>query len=72
MDDFEIGGANRNRVDAHQHFGTRWDRRRLLAKQELVGVTKDPGFHQVGDGKVGRCLDAGRLVHGRFLFRLAA
>ncbi|WP_299113600.1 hypothetical protein [uncultured Bradyrhizobium sp.] len=72
MDDLEIGRTDRDRIDAHQHLGARRRRRWLVAKVELIRVTKDPGFHQVGDGKIGRCLDAGRLIHGRFLFCLIA
>jgi tetrahydromethanopterin S-methyltransferase subunit E len=45
IDDFEVGRADRDRVDAHQHFGALRHRHRLLLERELAGITVPPaGF----------------------------
>jgi len=53
MDDLEIGGADRHRVDADQNFRATRNGRRFLAQQQLVRVAQDPGFHVWGNGKFG-------------------
>ncbi|WP_246799775.1 hypothetical protein [Bradyrhizobium sp. CCBAU 51753] len=68
MNDLEIRRADCDRVNPDQNLGSRWDRRRLLAQEKLIGIAKHPGLHQIGNGKVGRCFDAGGLIHGRSLF----
>src|SRR5579885_2350356 len=64
IDDLEIGGADGDGVDAHQHFRLLRHRHRLLSDAELARVAEYPGAHHVGDRKfvvVG--LHAGRCVH---------
>jgi hypothetical protein len=53
MDDLEIGGTDRHRVDPDQHFRAFWNRRRFVAQQQLVRIAQHPGLHPRGDGKVG-------------------
>jgi hypothetical protein len=56
VDDFEIGGANRDRVDTDQNFGALGHRHRLLGKFQLAGIAQHPGFHGVRD----------RIIRARF------
>ena len=53
VDDFEIGGADCDRVDADQHFRAARHRHRLVAQEELVGLAQYPGLHLVRYGEVG-------------------
>jgi len=69
VDDLEVGGADRDRVDAHQHFGPARHRHRLVDQLELIGIAQHPGLHRVGDGQIGARLHAGGCVH-RGLSRL--
>ena len=64
IDDLEIGGADRDCVDAHQHFRLLRHRHRLLPDAELARIAEHPGVHAVGNRKfvvVG--LHARRCVH---------
>ena len=49
VDDFQIGRANSNCIDAHQHLSGTWLRDRLVHKGKLFGVSKDPSFHGCGN-----------------------
>src|ERR1700750_2627542 len=64
MDDFEIGCANRNRIDANQDLSAPRYRRRLLAQGQLIGPAEHPGLHPVRDNDFGGRLDAGVVIHG--------
>jgi len=69
MDDLEVGGADRHRVDAHQRFGPPRNRGGLVAQEQFVGAAQNPGLHLRGHRDIGRGLDAGRVVHeSRSLF----
>jgi hypothetical protein len=63
VDDFEVGRADRDCIDAYQHFGARRDGHGLAAQEQLFRSAKHPGLHLVRDGKVGRRLDPCRSVH---------
>ena len=63
IDDFEIGGADRDRIDAHQHFGALRHRHRLVLQCELAGIAEHPGFHRIGNGKIPARLHTLRRIH---------
>ena len=44
-DDVEVGGADRHRIDAHQHLGRARHRHRLLDELEFAGIAQHPGAH---------------------------
>src|SRR5262245_13213323 len=67
IDDLEIGGADRNRVDAHEHLGLLRHRYRLLLQSELAGIAEHPGLHGVGDRIVLAGLHSGGCVHQALL-----
>ena len=50
IDDLEIGRADRDRVDAHQHLGLLRHRHRLVPQQQLAGIAEHPCLHGVGNG----------------------
>ena len=62
-DDLEIGRADRDRVDAHQHLGALRHRHRLFDELQLAGIAEHPGPHRVGHGHVLGGLHAGRCIH---------
>jgi hypothetical protein len=47
--DFKIGGADRDRVDAHQHFGRPRLRDRLFGRQDLAWAAQHPSLHPLGN-----------------------
>src|SRR6516162_9169846 len=49
VDDFQVGGTDRDRIDTQEDFSPlgRWDR--LLCKLEFAWVTEDPGLHRWRD-----------------------
>ena len=63
FDDLEVGGADRDRVDAHQHFGALGHRHRLFRKLQFAGIAEHPGLHLVGDREIRARLHAGALIH---------
>jgi hypothetical protein len=58
MNDFEIGGTDRNGVNPDQDLSARGNGYWLFKQQQLVRVAQHPGFHPVGNGKCGRRLYA--------------
>jgi len=63
IDDFEIGGAYRYCIDAHQDFGALGRRDGLLGELKLAGIAENPGFHSVGDRKISARLHARSGIH---------
>ena len=63
IDDLEIGRADRDRVDAHQHLGLLRHRYRLVPEQQLAGIAEHPCLHGVGDGIIRARLYSGWRVH---------
>ena len=63
IDDLEVGRADRDRVDAHQHLGLLRHRHRLVLQAELAGIAEHPCLHGVGDRVVLARLHSGRRVH---------
>src|SRR6516164_7120601 len=64
IDDFEIGGADRHRIDAHQHFRLLryWDR--LGRDVKLTRLPEHPSPLRIRDRKfVVICFNAGGCVH---------
>ena len=53
IDDLEIGGADRHRVDAHQHFGPLGHRHRLFCSDSWPGSPSTHAFMVSGTGKFG-------------------
>ena len=49
IDDLEIGRADRDRVDAHQHLGPLRHRHRLVRQRQLAGIAEHPCLHGVRD-----------------------
>src|SRR5215469_11771301 len=47
---FNVGGADRNRVDTDQHLCRARLRHRLLAQHQLFRAPEHPGLHGLGDG----------------------
>ena len=45
IDDFEIGGADRARIDAYQDLRASRLRHGFFGKRELARIAKDPGLH---------------------------
>ena len=64
IDDLEIGGADRDRIDAHQHLGALRHRHRLVRELEFAGIAEHPGLHRVGDRKILAGLHAGAEYMG--------
>ena len=62
-DDLQIGGADRDRVDAHQHLGALRHRHRLVRELQLARIAEHPCLHGVGDGHVRAGLHAGGRAH---------
>jgi hypothetical protein len=52
IDDFEIGGADSDRIDPHQHLGALRHRHRLVGQLEFAGITQHPGLHGVRNGEI--------------------
>jgi hypothetical protein len=52
IDNLQIGGADRDRIDAHQNLGALGHRNRFLRELKLAGIAEHPGFHRVGDRKI--------------------
>ena len=67
IDHLQIGGADRDRVDAHQHLGLARHRHRLLLEDELAGIAQHPRLLLVGNGEVLRGLHAWGCIHGTLL-----
>jgi hypothetical protein len=65
VDDLEVGGADRNGVDPDQNFRAPRHWGGLVAEEEFVRVSQNPGFHSPGDEKFRRSRNAGRIVHWR-------
>jgi hypothetical protein len=63
VDDFKIGRADRNCVDTDQNFGAGGDGHRLFAQEKLIRIAQHPGFHLLGNGQLGRSLDARGSIH---------
>src|SRR5262249_40134859 len=63
INDFEIGGADRDGVDTNQHFATFWYRYRLVLQFELTGIAENPSFHLVRDRKVPARSHASGRIH---------
>ena len=51
-DHVEVGGADRDRIDAHQHLGLLRHRHRLVLQRELAGIAQHPRLHRVGNREV--------------------
>ena len=64
IDDLQVGGADRHRIDAHQHLGALGHRHRLFRQLEFAGVAQHPGPHRVGDRYILARLYAGAAIHG--------
>ena len=62
-DDFQIGRADRDGVDAHQHLGALRHRHGLFGELQLARLDEHPRAHGVGHGHVLRGLHAGRCIH---------
>ena len=67
IDDLEIGRADRDRVDAHQHLGLLRHRHRLVRQRELAGIAEHPCLHGVRDRIIRVRLHSGWRVHRIFL-----
>src|SRR6516225_9973582 len=63
IDDLEVGRADRDRVDAHQHLGLLRHRDRLLPQRKLAGIAEHPRLHGVRDGIVRAHFYSGWRVH---------
>jgi hypothetical protein len=63
VDDLEIGRADRDSVDAHQHLGLGGHRHLLVDELELARIADDPSLHGLGNRKVLARLDAGGRIH---------
>ena len=50
-DHVEVGGADGDRVDAHQHLGLAGHRHRLVRQHEIAGAVQHPRLHGGGNGK---------------------
>jgi len=69
VDDFEVGRAHRDRIDAHEHFGGAGLRHRFIDELQFIGVAEHPGLHAGGDGKTFR---RARVCHQFLLSRCAS
>jgi hypothetical protein len=65
VDDLEIGGADRNRIDAHEHLGLGGHRHLLVDELELARIADDPSLHGLGNREILARLDAGGRIHAR-------
>ena len=52
IDDFQVGRADRHRVDTHQHLGALGHRNRLFGELELAGIAQHPRLHLIRDGEI--------------------
>ena len=53
VDDLKVGCADRNGVDADQHFRASGDRCRFVPQQKLVRAAQHPCFHLLRHKKFG-------------------
>src|SRR6516225_6345605 len=63
IDDLEVGRADRDRVDTHQHLGLLRHRYRLLPQRKLAGIAEHPRLHGVRDGIVRARFYSGWRIH---------
>ena len=49
LDDLDVGRADRDRVDPHQHLGRAGLGHRLFDQRQLLGVAEHPGLHRLRD-----------------------
>src|SRR5882724_7422659 len=64
VNDFKIGCADRDGVDADQDFGAPWNRCGFVAEKNLIRIAQDPRLHLSGNRKFRRYSDTGGVVHG--------
>jgi hypothetical protein len=63
IDDLEIGGADRNRIDAEQNFRMSGRRNWLHRKLKLAGAAQNPRFHRCRNRKIRVRFHAGSVIH---------
>ena len=54
-DDLDVGGADRDRIDPHQHLRRSRLRHRLLDQGQLLRLAEHPGLHRVAESGI-RCV----------------
>ena len=65
VDDLQVGCANRDRVNAHQHLGALGNRYRFVLKRDFPKIAKHPSFHGFGDRVVRVRFDVVWHAHGK-------